>query len=168
MAAHNANNNGSISWQHIVVLISIGGLAIGGLWAVSQTQLTALEKQTLARVDALKDLADIMRRENDVIRTSILSIQSELERRRGEFLGQSEFKQFEARMRDIDEIFRSRLQILEQTRPTTGELSGVLKALELQTKDILARSEFNTWKRGQDDRLKSMEDNIRRLTMPPR
>lgn len=151
-------------WQSAVAFGSLLFIAIGTVTTVFQTQLSASKEQAQLQDAALASRLELIRRTNqesdarlsgelgrreNEIKAQIKAIQDELDRRRVEFVTQREFKQFQARaIADLLTI-KEQLRVLEQTRPTTGELSAISKIVAEQTIRL-------------DERLRQVEQNMLR------
>jgi hypothetical protein len=70
----------------------------------------------------------------DALVAADLRVQTELTTRRSEFPTQFEFKQFDSRMEERFKALENRMNQLEVTRPTTGELQITTKAIEERLK----------------------------------
>lgn len=146
------------SWQAVFGFGSLFFIAVGtsggGLWAISQTQLTGLRNEMQIQIAASTLIVEQLRREQSAgdkrisdeltrreteIKAQLKSIQDELDRRRNEFVTQTEFKQFEGRALSELDTVKKQLTVLESTRPTTGELSGLSKNLETRLDRIESR-----------------------------
>jgi len=86
------------------------------------------------------------------LRDEIRRINAELLQRRTEFVSHPEFLQFQQR---FDQIV-SRILTIEQTRPTTGELSAIAKGAESSLNQL-------------EQRIRALEATTPRVNqMPPR
>lgn len=155
----------------VTLLVALGG-AFGAFWSIMQTQFTAARErddvfkqlidrridQNIANVASLFKLFQdqIDRRENDALRRDqdavkrADTIQAELDRRRNEFVTTREFIEFGK----LIDTMRNQIRVLESTRPTAGELKAVTEANGNQITKI-------------EDRVKSLEDNLRRIIPAP-
>ena len=115
-------------------------VVVGAFWALAfgpiQDKFSTNEKRDV-------ELRNDIRRIQTEFRGEINRIDAELLSRRSEFVSQPEFKQFENRV-DITvaqrfEVANQRLQIIESTRPTTGELGAVAKSTENSLTQLEAR-----------------------------
>ena len=80
------------------------------LWRVFQVQFVAIDKDLLALRDEL--------------RTREKELKQQIRDDRTEYLTRNEFRLFSERVLSELGIIRAQLTILEQTRPTTGELEA--------------------------------------------
>lgn len=126
-----------------MAVASIGVMG-GALWAISQTQLASLKELVTSQYDAVDSklrlvqdsakqvderlAAELSRRETE-IKSQLKVIQDELDRRRHDFLSEKEFTQFQGRIIAELVVIKEQLKVLEQTRPTTGELQATSQAL---------------------------------------
>lgn len=147
-----------LSWQSVFGFGSLFFVAVGtagtGLWAISQTQLGGLRNEMQIQNNALsanieqlrreqisgdKRLSDELTRREAELKGQLRIIQDELDRRRNEFLNVAEFRQFEKRVIAELDTIKKQLTVLESTRPTTGELGGLGKTMELRMDRIEER-----------------------------
>lgn len=114
------SNDPALSWGTITQTGMFVVIITGSFWALAfgpiQDKFTNLEKRDVE------------------LRQEVKRIDAELLNRRGEFVTQFEFKQFEHRL----ETMNSRIGIIESTRPTTGELGAVAAS----TKSVLEQLEM--------------------------
>lgn len=143
MALDSGSRQGQLIYQIIIAGTAVIVATAGALWAISQTQLGALkelmftelkgseERDKIIReeqLDAAKRLAEELTRRENEIKLQIKVIEDELDRRRSEFVGQKEFATYrDGRARELETI-REQLKVIEQTRPTTGELQATGQA----------------------------------------
>jgi hypothetical protein len=131
----NRNNNGATPiWPTITTTAVLVSLLVGAQWAISQTQLASISKEIENTRKDAQERALALNHEQERRETEL---KSQIDRLRLETTGLPEFKQFESRVLDKTGTFEKQLNILESTRPTTGELSGMGKATDMQ----LARQE---------------------------
>lgn len=133
-----ADNNGAsqVPMAFIVPLGSMLALAFGGGWALMQSQFANVERS----IDATRTqlTANLDRTVNDNLKLSnsvdvrVTEIHTELLH---DVVRQNEFIQFEQR---LDSVLK-RLDIVEATRPTTGELKGTADGLSAQFATLNAR-----------------------------
>jgi hypothetical protein len=159
-AAQRAEKNSSphLSYATIVSTLAFAASVVYGAWALNQSQLANVNAQIeLLRKDtsdkAAVLAAELARRENE-IKSSLYTLQSKLERGPAEFVAVQEHREFKDRLLDDIRGLRAQLNVLEQTRPTTGELSAV----SLYVKDQTARLE---------ERVRQLEQNSINHAMPP-
>ena len=116
----------AFNWPTLIAATTLGLALVGGFWMVVQTQFTYIEQ------------------DKRIIRQDLERAQSLVQVQLKDVVQRNEFAQFEARiLADLDTI-KKQLQLLEQTRPTTGELSGTAKALEARIT-------------GQEERVRGLE-----------
>lgn len=135
-------------WQIVLGGVAVAIATIGSmgtaLWAISQTQMASLKELVAAQTSSLNErlkivqdaeastdarlAAELSRRETE-IKSQMKAIQDELDIRRREFLNEKEFTQFQGRIIAELSIIKDQLKVLEQTRPTTGELQATNSAL---------------------------------------
>jgi len=135
----NQSNNG-ISWTGLLTAFSFMGSVVYGAWALEQSQMAGISKEIaqLREDVSAKDIrlaAELAKREQEIkvnivtadseIKKTVNDIQNELDRRRDQFANIKEFDELKARLLDNVDILRKQLTVLEQTRPTTGELQAV-------------------------------------------
>ncbi len=121
-------------------------VVVGAFWALAFGPIQDKFGQAEKRDDQMR--ADMLRIQIE-LSTEIRRIDSELLLRRDVFVGQPEFKQVVNRL----ETLGNRLQVIESTRPTTGELSAVGSS----TKDSLSVLE---------SRIRALEATTPRLNNP--
>ena len=151
-----ANNNGGLSLP-VGTIISMGLLAVsllGGGWAIFQNQFGSVREIIEAhdRADRAEDLnlgrqitfnreqyqlnfATAMKeidRTNEELKGRIYDIHQEL---RHDFPSQNELKQIETRI----DVIAKRLDVLEATRQTSGEVSIRSETLEKRVEALTAR-----------------------------
>src|ERR1700720_3446486 len=115
------NGNSGLSWVPIAALVTIIGVLFGGSWTVSQNQFGYVEK------------------DKEILRQQLVKSQSDVQAQFKQVVEQVEFKQFEYRMdAQIAEI-QQRIALIEQTRPSAGELKGVADSANQQINRILDR-----------------------------
>ena len=113
-----------LSWTTVISTAAFLLAIVGGGWTVFQTQFGSLSGQ-------------ISRNEQQIIAGNSL-MQAQLDRRFGEMdtelrvmkrerITKSEFDQFSSNIINQIETIRKQLSVLEQTRPTTGELQASSK-----------------------------------------
>ncbi len=95
------NGNGGISWQVMLGIIGLISSVMFGAWNLNQAELTNLKERII-----------------------------ELQNKQDQFTSLKEFNQFEKRILDDGDIIRKQLNVLEQTRPTTGELQAIGNAVK--------------------------------------
>ncbi len=131
MAAPNSNSN-ALSLPVVIAALSLLFVLIGGIgtaiWAVSQSQLNSLTDKVKENKDSFERNDEAIRR---MVERRIADLTAELAFQRTriidgrkEVFGQDEFKQFEVRVSSELDVIRKQLAVLEQTRPTTGELQA--------------------------------------------
>src|SRR3990167_7481625 len=133
----NGNANGNVPRINWSAVISFGMLLLVIVGAFYNLAFIPVRE----RFDAIE------KRHSD-INDTFIRIQSSLDARRLEFPTQLEFKQFEGRVLDRIELIQKQLLLLEQTRPTTGELSAFGKSNEINVTKL-------------EERIRSLEIYIR-------
>ncbi len=136
--------NDDINWGTLISAAALGVVLVGAFWTIVQTQFGYIEKDK-------EILRTQLQRSQDVVGQKFGEIHSEFERRRSLHVEIVEFRQFEMRILGDLDTLKKQLLLLEQTRPTTGELSGTAKALEARIQQ-------------QEERMRSLEQ---RLLVPP-
>lgn len=106
-------------WPIFLSAGSLIAVVMGGIWKILQSQFTYLERES----ERLHE--EQLRRDNSV-QEAIRTIQKELDSRRVEFMHVDTFNQFEQRVLSDITTLRLQLSVIEQTRPTTGELEARL------------------------------------------
>jgi hypothetical protein len=152
------DSNPHISYATIISALAFAASVVYGAWALNQSQLAninaqieLLRKETSDKAAVLA--AELARRENE-IKISLANMQSKIDRGPNEFVPVQEQREFRDRVLDDIRGVRAQLNVLEQTRPTTGELSAV----SLYVKDQTARLE---------ERVRQLEQNSINHAMPP-
>lgn len=175
-----AKSTPQLTWANIISTLVLGSLLMGAGWTVMLTLLTAERERTslintfnekeISRVSKYEQekanaLADFNKERRDLLQQQIDRRESEINRRlveitgelvarRSEFISIREFSQFQVLISQL----RDQIKIIEQTRPTTGELQAVGNG----NKDQITKLE---------DRVRSLEDNLRTLkpiVQPPK
>ncbi len=131
------NGNGSASWQTFVSVGTLLALLAGGGWALFQSQLQSLSRELdLSRSQSDKALAahlhDRERADNEITER-MQRIAVEITQRR---VPQAQFDEWQHRVLDSTEVMRHRLDVIEATRPTTGESQGVINSLKERVEDM--------------------------------
>lgn len=144
-----ANGNGGyeVSITSLSLFATIIFSVVGAQWIETQNNFTHIAKEQDIAVGNLKDLInqarqeaqsrdnglkdELYRREAE-LKLAVTAINSELLARRSEFVGQAEFRQFEQRFERESALFQKRLDVVESTRPTTGELQATANAFKEQ------------------------------------
>jgi predicted phage gp36 major capsid-like protein len=112
-----------ISWTTLISAVGLGFVIVGALWTIVQVQFAAIEKEKeIIRQELVKS--------GEEVRDQFKRVEDSFDRRRALNVEQVEFRQFELRILNDINVLKEQLRVLEQTRPTTGELSGTAKALE--------------------------------------
>ncbi len=126
-------------------------LAAGG-WVLFQTQFNAQYEIIKENRNSLERMQSNLRRDLEAadidLRQELIRIREALVRRRGEFVEESAFRQFSTSIRDRLDRLDKQLQVLEATRPTTGELQSTARALDTQVNRM-------------EDRVRGLESYIR-------
>lgn len=131
----------SFSWTNLAAFAMVFVVSLGGGWKLVNQELSSQDRAQRASVEALKhsvEMASKSLEEQEALRHKYVDdrlarltvlideINRELTARRSEFLNQDEFRQFSSRFESV----REELKLLQSARPTTGELQGLVKALE--------------------------------------
>ncbi len=130
----NFNAEGVSNWSVLISAVSLGVVLVAAFWTIVQTQFSYIEKDKeiiraqLVRADNSFDTRLV--KLSDAVDARFLVLRGRLEALIDKRLDVNEFKQFESRAVSEHETLKRQLLLLEQTRPTTGELSGTSKALE--------------------------------------
>jgi len=148
------NNNGavSISWQSIVATLALGLTLAAAGWTLFQTQFTAQDRIMSDNKASHERMLTNLRRDTEsydsALRAELLFLRNALITQRNEVVTQPEFKQFFQSIQDRLDRVDKQLQLLESTRPTTGELQSTAKSLDSQVNRV-------------EERLRLMEDFVR-------
>ena len=132
-----------LTWTNII--ITVAAIAtISSLGAsVIQYQLSGLDQKILKvdrdAVDRDKEAKHDREIKDRGFEKKFDTIDSELLRRAELFLTTKEFVEFKARILDRTAVSETRLNVIEQTRPTTGELRGIADNADKQISRILDR-----------------------------
>jgi hypothetical protein len=128
----NGNGDPQLSWGTVISMVGVVAVLFGGSWAVFQTQFGYIEKdKEVIRQELVRSLTGIQ--------SQFKSVSDDFDRRRLLNVEQVEFKQFEARYEKEVADIQQRLSLIEQTRPTTGELRGISENADKQINRILNR-----------------------------
>lgn len=119
-------------WGIAGIVITTVTILFGGSWTVFQTQFTNIAEQQ----KIIRD--DLARRSIDVD-TNFQRINEQLLHHRDVYVEQYEYKAFNAALQKRLDIDEQRLSLIEQTRPTTGELRGIADNADKQISRILDR-----------------------------
>lgn len=147
-----------MSWTNIIAVVGLFLVVFGGGWTLFQTQISTLERR-LSEINALSERRDavlreeLQRRENE-LKGTMRDFSEELRRRREEFVGHPEFREFQNNAND---------------RWNTQA------AINKQAIDAyLTVKAWQAWQTGNDERLKRIEgaqermtNDIHRWVMPP-
>ncbi len=123
MAAGRSSNGSGVNWGTLIAAVMLAVALVGAFWTIVQTQFGYIEKdKETIRGELVRSLANIQSQFGEG--------RAALEARRALSVEQVEFKQFEASiLRDVATV-KQQLLLLEQTRPTTGELQTAARGLE--------------------------------------
>jgi hypothetical protein len=146
-----------ITWTNIIItvgafatLLSFGASVVQYQLAGLDTKITRTDRDALDRDAAAKHDDEI--RDRRII-SRFEGVDQELLRRAELFLSTKEFKEFKDHIYSDNVTLNKRLDSLEQTRPTAGELKAVADGM----RDTLSRLE---------ERIRSLE-NAPRSPKPP-
>ncbi len=137
MAPVTHNGNGSYNWQTLVSTGTLIAILAGGGWALFQSQLQGLARELeITRVqgrDALAAHLHDRERTDAEVANRFQRISDEIVQRR---VPQAQFDEWQHRVLDSTEVMRHRLDVIEATRPTTGESQGVINSLKERVEDM--------------------------------
>lgn len=127
------NDSPRIAYGTIISTLGFVASVVYGIWALNQAQLASIERQissehTQFSQQFQQNREELARRESEV-KSQIANIETDLSRRRQEFVGQDEFRQFRERVLNDVKIIRDRLVLIEQSKPSVGELQAITSAL---------------------------------------
>lgn len=122
------NGGPQITWVNIIATLALLATVAGGAWLLFQQQFTNIEQQTR---QAVADLS-----------SQIRETRTESERLRDRAILRDEHKEFVKRMDDSLVELSKRLQVIETTRPTTGELQSSTQSIKDQISEIKDRLRF--------------------------
>jgi hypothetical protein len=158
---YNGKNGGSpqLTWANIISTLVFGAILIGAFWTVMLTLMSSerernnlissyhskeIELLTTARKEREAFIESVNRERRDLLQQQIDRREFEINRRlvdlateQQKFVTEREFVQA-----------RDQIKVIEQTRPTTGELQAVGNA----NKDQITKLE---------ERIRSLEENLR-------
>jgi hypothetical protein len=135
------NGPPQLTWPNIAAGLLVATALAGAAWTLFQSQFAYVEKSVFQnRNDSIKS--------DDAIKHEIERINAELLARRSEFPTMELFKQLERLEDERYSDTKSRLNQLEQSRPTTGELAAVAKSNETLAAKL-------------DERVRSLENFVR-------
>jgi hypothetical protein len=138
---NNQNYAPQLTWPNIVGGLMVAVALAGAGWTLFQSQFSYVDKNiTQNKNDSAKN--------DDTLKREIERINAELLSRRSEFPTMEVFKQLEKLEDERYSDMRIRLNNLEQSRPTTGELSAVAKSNEQLAAKL-------------DERVRSLENFVR-------
>lgn len=124
----NGNGGLQITWINLIATMALLATVSGGAWLLFQQQFKSLEEQFGQAARNLQ--ADI--KDN----------RTELERLRSLSISREEHAEFVKRL-DGDLVgLGKRLDVIEATRPTTGELKSVADGMQVQANEIKQRLQF--------------------------
>lgn len=129
-----ASNSGNpeLTWANIIGTIAAAAILAGAGWTLFQTQFNYVEKNTSL-------VRETLERRDGEINSRVVKIEDELRSRRELFIDQKMFDQYQLRIDNSVKVLTDRLNVLEQTRPTTGELQALSKNANEQITRILER-----------------------------
>lgn len=123
------NSNGpQITWVNIVITIGLFTTMAGGAWALFQSQFNNLEQQ--------------LRSADSTTNALVKDLRGDLDRLRDNSVLRAEHIEFVKRLDEHLAMLQHRLDIIEQTRPTTGELENRASALRTEIAEIKDRIKF--------------------------
>jgi polyhydroxyalkanoate synthesis regulator phasin len=140
----NGGPAGALTWANLISLVAVLFVMAAGGWSLFQSQFASVSStialQAKANEEAARTLASQLIRSQDGFRTEIKDLYDELKSRiadihgelRHDFVSVNEFRQFEARLDSV----QKRLDVIETTRPTTGELSSTATAVGKQVEFV--------------------------------
>jgi hypothetical protein len=148
---HPAKSNGpSLSWGTVVSTIGLFVVLFGGQWVLTQQSINTV-------YTVLADQKTTQTRRDERAEKGIEDINRELGARkdifRDEFVGRNEFKEFSARILAEFAIMNRQLDVLQQTRPTTGELQAINSYVREQTSRM-------------EERIRAIEQNFLQRNVP--
>lgn len=157
MADRYITNGASISWQNIIATLAFAVTIAFAGWSLFQTQFSAMSttinENKLASERMISSNKREIERTESELKGELQFIRTLLLERRKEFVGQPEFGQQSKATGDRFERIDRQLQILESTRPTTGELQATGRSLDGLINKL-------------EDRVRAMEDYIRGAPRP--
>jgi hypothetical protein len=114
-----------------------GGIAavsilFGGSWTVFQTQFSNIDKDQ----KIIRDALDLRSTEVD---RKFTALNAELIQHRDVYVQQYQYREFRQALDKRLDTIEQRLALIEQTRPTTGELRGIAENADKQISRILDR-----------------------------
>ena len=124
----------TLSWQTtLTALVVIVGLA-GSQWAMTQLQFQAVERQLLYNKEAAANSDALLRERIKVLHDASVDLQM--------------FRAYEKGADAQVKLLVDRLNALEQTRPTTGELKAATDSLRDRIEKLYAaQSSMEDWVR---------------------
>lgn len=128
-----------ITWTAIVMTTALLLTAASGAWVLFQSQFANMEKQSTAANQNVDRRIDENTENIDAIRHAAISREEHVE--------------FVKRLDHEIGTINDRIRIIEQTRPTTGELASIVQSNKEQQQEV-------------KERVRSLEDNLRRATPP--
>jgi hypothetical protein len=150
----NGGPRGPLTWANLISSVAVIGVAAAGGWTLFQSQFASMEKsiaiQAKINEENARLLAEEFRRFQDASEKDRYDVHLEL---RHDFIRKDEFNQFEQRLESI----QKRLDIIEQTRPTTGELQSTAQAVGHQLEFV--QKQLDLVESRQADALKSSARN---------
>ena len=135
------------SWWQVLIGIVTGSILLGSLtWTILQNELATLKDETTL----LRHQLELNRSE---YLQAFMNIRETQQRRSGEFVHVDANHQFEKAIDYQLQTLAHRLEVLEQTRPTTGELKSVQESTTARIDKLYGL-------------IQSQEDYLRALTTP--
>ncbi len=137
------NQNGPINWGTLISAGTLLAILVAAFWTIVQTQFGYIEKdkerisQQVIRTDAA--IAAQLSKLKDDTDARFLVLRGRLEGFIDKRVADEVFKQHEARNVAEFETIKRQLQLIEQTRPTTGELKGTAESLTLGLSEVKER-----------------------------
>jgi len=138
----NANTT-SITSTNLVATVALFCVMIGGGWVIFQTQFSSVATTIAENKSAADRMTGRNRSEleqmDKEIKKELQFLRERLIHRRTEVVGIAEWQQFQKGQLDRLDRIDKQLQLLESTRPTTGELSAASKSADQNIQGALER-----------------------------
>ena len=143
------NGPGQLTWANIIITVGfvltlVATMGIAG-WTLFQTQFAAQDRLIQEIRSSSERMIGNLRRD---MQKDDTDIKSEILILRKGTIERSEFDQLTLATRDRLDKLDKQLQLLESTRPTTGELQSTSRALDSQVNRV-------------EERLRSLEAYVR-------
>jgi len=122
----------SASLTNVWGVVGVVAILFGGSWTVFQTQFSNIDQ-------GQKIIRDELARRSGEVDSKFTALDAELLHHRDVYIEQYEYRAYARALEKRLDTIEQRLALIEQTRPTTGELRGIADSADKQIQRILDR-----------------------------